>query len=464
MHNLQDDIEKYLSGKLSPAEMHALEKKALDDPFLAEAIEGGSAISPDDFIADVKSLQSSISAKANQKGSPQSFYWKWPLRIAAGLLLLAASTFIVLNIVDEKANTNSIALNKTEEETQPGISTPGLSDSVSSDDEITVKQEAIQSATEASPEKTERRVKEEDQPKETAEETKPNFALDSEKPKEHLEEIIVEEKAEADEVIISPSLAQEELKKDDRAKMKRSVNEKEDAKRRSADVAQSAPSGAPVSAKIKVPSKIIKGKVTDKDDGLPLPGVNVSVKGASVGTVTDLNGNYQIAIQENQNNVMFSYIGMESQEIAIQKDENATEINVQMAPDVSELSEVVVTGYGTGEEKEFEGTMWELTEPVGGKKEYRNYLEKNIQYPQVALENNIEGKVTVQFTVEPSGLLTDFRVVKSLGSGCDDEVIRLIKEGPKWTPTKRNSEPVKSKAKVKLRFELPKKKGPGLRD
>jgi protein TonB len=118
----------------------------------------------------------------------------------------------------------------------------------------------------------------------------------------------------------------------------------------------------------------------------------------------------------------------------------------------------VVTGYGTGEEKEFDGTKWELTEPVGGKKAYKNYLEKNLRYPEVALENNIQGKVTIQFTVEPSGQLTDFRVVKSLGSQCDEELIRLIKSGPKWTATKRNDEPVKSKAKVKMRFSLPKKK------
>ena len=457
MHKLQDDIEKYLSGKLSPTEMHALEKKALDDPFLAEALEGGSSISPDDFISDVKSLQSAI-AKANPEKSTQSFSWKWPLRIAAGLLLLAASTFIVLNIVDEETTTDSIALNKTEEETQQSTSTPNLSDSVSSGSEVKIERDAIKSSTEASPAKKEKQPNEEDQPEETPEENETNLALDSEKPKEHLEESI-EEKAEADNVISTPSLAQEELKKDDGAKMKRSLNEKEAHKGRAADVAQSAPSGAPSSVKVNGTSKIIKGKVTDEDDGLPLPGVNVSVKGASVGTVTDLNGNYEISVPENQNNVVFSYIGMEIEEVVVKQDQKESEqINVQMTPDVSELSEVVVTGYGTGEEKEFEGTKWELTEPEGGKKEYRNYLEKNIQYPQVALKNNVEGKVTVQFTVEPNGQLTEFRVVKSLGSGCDDEVIRLIKEGPKWMPTKRNDEPVKSKAKVKLRFELPGKK------
>jgi outer membrane biosynthesis protein TonB len=63
--------------------------------------------------------------------------------------------------------------------------------------------------------------------------------------------------------------------------------------------------------------------------------------------------------------------------------------------------------------------------------------------------------VTVAFTIEPSGDLTDFRVIRGLGYGCDEEVIRLIREGPRWKPTKRNDEPVRGKARVKLKFDLP---------
>ena len=130
-------------------------------------------------------------------------------------------------------------------------------------------------------------------------------------------------------------------------------------------------------------------------------------------------------------------------------------LDVKMGPDISALSEVVVVGYGEETERGFEEIKWEPAEPEGGKRAFRRYLETNMKYPRVALENNIEGRVTVQFTIEPTGDLTDFRVVRGLGYGCDEEVIRLIREGPRWKPTKRNDQPVRGKGKVKLKFALP---------
>jgi hypothetical protein len=53
MSELKDDIEKYLKGELSPKEMHELEKKALSDPFLADALEGGLSIDHHEFAKDV---------------------------------------------------------------------------------------------------------------------------------------------------------------------------------------------------------------------------------------------------------------------------------------------------------------------------------------------------------------------------------------------------------------------------
>jgi TonB family protein len=101
---------------------------------------------------------------------------------------------------------------------------------------------------------------------------------------------------------------------------------------------------------------------------------------------------------------------------------------------------------------------FQLAEPEGGRRAYKKYLEQSIVYPEQAIENKIEGKVTVQFTIEPTGQLTDFRVVRGIGSGCDEEVIRIIKQGPKWTPTKRSEQPIRGKVKVRMKFDLPEKK------
>jgi len=96
----------------------------------------------------------------------------------------------------------------------------------------------------------------------------------------------------------------------------------------------------------KTPSEIVQstitGNVTD-DTGGPLPGANVLVKGTTNGTQTDFDGNYTITANDSDV-LVFSYIGFASQEISIN---GQSTINVQMAEDASQLSEVVVTGYTT---------------------------------------------------------------------------------------------------------------------
>lgn len=89
--------------------------------------------------------------------------------------------------------------------------------------------------------------------------------------------------------------------------------------------------------------RIINGVVTEQESEQPLPGVNVVVKGTSIGTITDIEGQYQLSIPPDAAVVVFSFIGLVSQEVEI--GEQST-INIALASDVSELSEVVVTAVG----------------------------------------------------------------------------------------------------------------------
>jgi len=90
-------------------------------------------------------------------------------------------------------------------------------------------------------------------------------------------------------------------------------------------------------------SGTITGKVTD-NQGHPIPGVNITVKGTSSGTMTDLNGFYKITVAEQAKVLMFSFIGYMSVE---EKIGDRMVINVKMTEEVSELQEIVVTGYGS---------------------------------------------------------------------------------------------------------------------
>jgi TonB family protein len=127
-------------------------------------------------------------------------------------------------------------------------------------------------------------------------------------------------------------------------------------------------------------------------------------------------------------------------------------VNAQMKDDLTQLSEVVVTG-ASSDNDDRSVSEKKLAEPTGGRKAYDSYLESNLKYPEEALKNKIKGKAGIEFKVGRDGRLSDFRVTKKLGYGCEEEIIRLVKAGPKWSPTTEEGRPIESIVKVRLRFD-----------
>lgn len=102
--------------------------------------------------------------------------------------------------------------------------------------------------------------------------------------------------------------------------------------------------------------KTVTGTVT-ADDGFPLPGVTVVVKGTTVGTVTNADGEFSLSVPENAKVLQFSFIGMKTQELTIGAQ---TTFNVTMESDVIGLEEVVAIGYGTVKKKDLTGAVTQL--------------------------------------------------------------------------------------------------------
>ena len=101
--------------------------------------------------------------------------------------------------------------------------------------------------------------------------------------------------------------------------------------------------------------RVVKGKVTDSE-GHSLPGVNVRVKEVQGGTVCDIDGNFKLSAPREDAVLVFSYIGMATQEVTV-KASQKKEILVQMKEDVNEVNEVVVTGYATLRKESFTGCL-----------------------------------------------------------------------------------------------------------
>jgi len=82
------------------------------------------------------------------------------------------------------------------------------------------------------------------------------------------------------------------------------------------------------------------------------------------------------------------------------------------------------------------------------------YLQRNLKYPDLAIEHNIQGKVYVKFVVRKDGSIEHIEVVKGIGGGCDQEAVRVIKNSPKWSPGMHDGEPVNVWFTVPINFQL----------
>ena len=88
----------------------------------------------------------------------------------------------------------------------------------------------------------------------------------------------------------------------------------------------------------------------------------------------------------------------------------------------------------------------------GGQEEMMKFIQDNRQYPDEAKSQNLHGRVIVSFIVEKDGSLSNVKVMRSLGSGCDEEAVRVINSMPKWKPGKNSGKEVRTKMLVPITF------------
>ena len=95
-----------------------------------------------------------------------------------------------------------------------------------------------------------------------------------------------------------------------------------------------------------------------------------------------------------------------------------------------------------------------MPEFPGGMEAMTKYLSENLKYPEQAKEKNIQGRVLVSFIVEKSGSISNVKVVKGIGGGCDEEALRVIKAMPKWKPGMQNGKKVRVNFAIPISFKL----------
>ena len=431
------DIEKYHKGLLSSKERHALEKAALDDPFLADALEGygfaGATASND--IAD---LQSRLKERTGSKivaMRPRIALWK----VAAMIILIGGAGFFVYQFAfnNEKQNVATLETKDKDHAVNPPVTT-------------------IQSEQ---PIKVEERAKDQTTNKETITITSGLAGKNSEGVNNLSDTLSITDfkKSNPSLSVSAPTkqieeketfnVAKTETKKpatDDNRALDGFVTTDKMYKRQGISADQE--KGLAKRKDETYRNNYFRGRVMDSTNNA-LPFANITNTTDNVGTYADAKGYFTLISPDTVLNVQVRSVGFENNNIALRSDVPTNKIVLQ---EDRSLSEIVLNNYRPNESRLQElreaNIKIEEPEPVDGWGNYDTYLVNNLKAPDEQRSKQLNGQVEVSFEVNKNGEPVNIKVERSLCKTCDEEAIRLVKEGPKW---KRRG---KSRARVSVPF------------
>ena len=128
--------------------------------------------------------------------------------------------------------------------------------------------------------------------------------------------------------------------------------------------------------------------------------------------------------------------------------DESTQVEEYKAPVIKQVEEEEV------EEQQIFMVVENAPSFPGGDAARMKFLQDNIKYPQMARESGIQGTVYVTFVVERSGAVTDVKILRGIGGGCDEEAVRVVQNMPKWEPGKQRGKPVRVQFNMPIKFTL----------
>lgn len=444
------DIEKYHKGQLSPKEMHNLEKAALEDPFLADALEGfavpGVQVA-DDIAILRKRLEDKLSqndTKVVSMGGTQKTGFPW-FRVAAAVVILAGAGLLANQFLFNKKETGIAEVKPAMDKSKENAAAPASTNADSAP--IPVKQNAEGHKTTTSDPST--IVADEESAR-----TAPGSTAGSNQPvggaekQDYTNEVVVkpeEAPVTAGETNVK-DVARNDAEKKRTEQAKTTAGDDKIMDRETAAVKAKAVSNAPAPALARKADEnnlhsqrpnIFRGRVTDANN-VGVPFANVTNVEDKVGTYTDANGYFNLTSPDSALTVQVRSIGFENNQVQLKN--NLPTNKVILQDDRRNLTEVVINNNQRRDNINRNQTnqannnqTLEEPEPSVGWSYYNTYAANNLEIPEeIKTRQSPGGTVEVSFEVGANGEPVDIRVEKSLCTKCDQEAIRLIKDGPKW--------------------------------
>ncbi|MBX2935163.1 MAG: energy transducer TonB [Ferruginibacter sp.] len=435
------DIEKYLAGKLSPSQMHAMEKAALDDPFLADAMEGYEMFKDKNFDNELASLQQQLAQKSQgAKVIPlhksKSNWWK----AIAAILVLGAGAWVTY-LFNQKNNTigtkeTPIAWVKTiTPDSGLQIQTPSANtasvfpDTAGKIDEVAQQQSSTTKPT---------AVKKDNNDKKIAgvanNEPGGNAIIAAEKTKESAP--------------LSNAAAVRQNQTDEMATVSKKQVSKaaidNEANRGKIETTSSARKESTLNNYFT--AQVVSG------DNTPLPFTNISVKKDNFGTYADAKGMIRLVSTDSVLKVDLKSVGYLPKTITLYQNQPQTKIVLQEDDDKEKNYSVVANKKSSSSQNIRKPVLIADSvvnvEPADGWEKYNTYVANNLEIPDEMLQRDIHGEVELRFDVKKNGTISNIVVNKSMGAQYDEAAKRLLLEGPQWKVKKGK----KNSASIKVKF------------
>jgi TonB family protein len=447
------DFASYHAGTMPVHDMHALEKAALEDPFLSDALDGYAYANT--AVADTASLNEKLATKEKAEVKVLSFSSnKTWLRAAASIVIVFGLGYLFYS-VNKKNDLQPLAKNELKQEVIADSIIADTIKTISADESITERQTVISQSNATA-------------------EAKNNFDITRIQQQDNIPTIIPQEPAALatpkNETVIADKEIDNSLRRDASA----DALEKQDVNKNLSQNNQSQSNAL---------NYYNYSGVVQKPSGGPMQNANVIFNNTV--TQTDKNGRFNFRATDSNINASIAAVGFIKQDIVLNT--NTTPV-FKLDYKESNLQEVVVTGYGNAKRKKEQsadvtaiskaeldknkninlekglagkipgaqvksGTDdFALKDSVFLKKSsidaereratFNNYVLQNMKPQFDEKDNQIKGKVVLSFTINKKGKPTKIKIEQSLTTSCDEQAIKLLENAPKWNIKKGMRETV----------------------
>lgn len=438
------EIANYLSGKLSPQEMHAIEKQALQDPFLADAIEGFANANADETKNRLAQIHQSIAQKqsnftAKNASKPIKTHHKkiWLGLAASFLAVICLLTF--LNNNNKLSNSNEIAsvvTNKVDDK-QPIINNETINEDKVDKTPVIKKSNSIQESGSTNQQDVTKTIN-------------PSTTSNSKDVLQQKERSIqinesVKDVANVSSLNQAVPVPNAKIKNNQEQKINSDAEQKE-------SIANASIGNNNSNAFLFNKSQNFTGKIVNQFNE-PVPYASVQINNSRQFVTTNAQGVFNIQPQNFNDSALtlqINAIGYQNQQANVVRDNNNL---IKLNNDDKALNEVVVTNLGNKLAKKY--TVSQAVKsikidstlvPQGGWAAYEKYLEKNNAYSTLVVDStssefkftnsqNHSQEVVLSFAVDEDGAPIKIKVEKSLSRDASNKAVEILKNGPKWIST-----------------------------